>query len=496
MPSNKLMKAYKIATEIEKEEQLELIYQLSPITNFLNDNDWKDRRREFFNKEEGWSEIVNEYSRGTADDYRIIFNNTIASVIAIDKLICEGKDELYGERRKILGTLTELIGIITNKRKYEFISSLLKSKSIGEGTLFLIKMSIYCSIDTYDEYGDKVAKLCLSNNSIKIISEEVEKQLNNAINYDPKNLRNEIIQAEARELNERIKKGTPFYIYRGFAINKDAGNTERVRKGRLSKGEVEEYYKQESGTGISYSLSKDVAGYFAFRGIMFDEEGNSIKSSVISQEYNIRAEALNAAHMVAKSRFIKNITEDIKRTRDKRSKSPIICKYLIEPEKIKGFQLNMSEAEVNALPLDLKLIHYEIPHSKVIAECVRNFQNRSAVHHSCVVGGGISGGIVGFVVEDKGKIYNVFAEYDKIRNICDKVIELRVNGEGDRKIEEELWENIEKYALEIPKEVGTDFGLDLWNYMKAPFKIIRSFGKKYKQGRDKKKGKFSSGSGF
>ena len=87
-------------------------------------------------------------------------------------------------------------------------------------------------------------------------------------------------------------KGNPFYIYRGFAINKDEGKTERIRKGRLSKGEVEDYYKQESGTGISYSLSKDVAGYFAFRGIMFDEEGNTVKNSIQSQKYNFRADAL------------------------------------------------------------------------------------------------------------------------------------------------------------------------------------------------------------
>jgi len=496
MPSNRLLKAYKNAAKKEKEEQIELINQLSPINNYLKDNDWKDRKALFFNDEEGWRKSVTEYSKKSADDYKIKFINEIAGLIAVDKLISEGQNELYAKRRTHIGELQDLIGVLTNERKHKFISLLIESKSISEGTLFLMKMSIYASIDVYDEYGDKVSKICIANNPIKIISEEVKKELNNSIKYDAKNLRNEIIQAEARELNERIKQGTPFYIYRGFVINKDEGNTERVRKGRLSKGEVEDYYKQESGTGISYSLSKDVAGYFAFRGIVFDEKGNSISGSVQSQIYNRKAQSLDISNLVDNDRYIKNLADDIRRVRDERSKSPIICKYLIEPEQIKGYKLSMNEAEVNALPLDLKLIHYEIPHSKIIAECVLNYSNKGAIHHSYIEGGGISGGIISFTYKDKGKMYTIYAENDKMRVIFDKYIQMRINGKSARDVEEELWNSLEKYALEIPKEVGTDFGLDLWNYMKAPFKIIRSFGKKYKEETEKKKGKFSSGSGF
>ena len=496
MPSNTLSKAYKNATKKEKEEQIELINQLSPINNYLKEYDWKDRRALFFNDDEGWRESVSVYSKKSADNYKIKFINALAGLIAIDKLISEGQNELYEERRTLIAELQSLIGVLINKRKYQFISLLLESKSISEGTLFLIKMSIYSSIDIYDEYGDKVSEICIANNSIKIISEEVEIELNNAIKYDAKNLRNEIIQAEARMLNERIKKGKPFYIYRGFTINKDAGNTERVRKGRLSKGEVEEYYKQESGTGISYSLSKDVAGYFAFRGIVFDEKGNSISGSVKSQLYNLRAEAMKLSSLVDKNKYIKNITDDIRRTRDERSKSPIICKYLIEPEKIKGYKLTMNEAEVNALPLDLKLIHYEIPHSKIIAECVLNYNNKGAINHSFIQGGGVSGGIICFTYERNKKFYSIYAENDNMRDIVDRYIQMQINGEGSGVIEEELWNNMEKYAIEIPKEIGTDFGMDLWNYMKAPYKIIRSFGKKHKVVVEKRKGKFSSGSGF
>ena len=52
--------------------------------------------------------------------------------------------------------------------------------------------------------------------------------------------------------------------------------------------------------------------------------------------------------------------------------------------KDKGYKLKMNEAEVNTLPLDLKLVHYEM-HSKVIAECVLNYKNKGAVHHSNIV---------------------------------------------------------------------------------------------------------------
>ena len=107
-----------------------------------------------------------------------------------------------------------------------------------------------------------------------------------------------------------------------------------------------------------------------------------------------------------------------------------------------------------------------------------------------------SGGIVSFTFDKNGKLYTIYAENDKVRDITDKYIDMRMNGDSARSIEAELWSSLEKYAVEIPKEIGTDFGLKLWNYMKSPFKIIRSVGKKYKEGGGKKKGKFSSGSGF
>ena len=73
-------------------------------------------------------------------------------------------------------------------------------------------MTIYSSIDTYDEYGDKVAELCIKGNSIQVIEEAVEEELNNSIKYNTKNLQ-EIIKQKQRT-NERIKRKPVLYLQR------------------------------------------------------------------------------------------------------------------------------------------------------------------------------------------------------------------------------------------------------------------------------------------
>ena len=61
-----------------------------------------------------------------------------------------------------------------------------------------------------------------------------------------------------------MRKGESIKLYRGFAISSD----ERVRQGYKKDGE--KYFKQCAGTGISYSLNRNVAGYFAMRKIMME----------------------------------------------------------------------------------------------------------------------------------------------------------------------------------------------------------------------------------
>ena len=66
------------------------------------------------------------------------------------------------------------------------------------------------------------------------------------------------MQSELKELRKSLDIGDPFYVYRGFLV--DQYEYEYVRLGKQS--ESDDYCKQDAGIGISYSLDRNIPGYF------------------------------------------------------------------------------------------------------------------------------------------------------------------------------------------------------------------------------------------
>ena len=67
-----------------------------------------------------------------------------------------------------------------------------------------------------------------------------------------------------------MQTGEPFYVYRGFLVDKD----EYVRAGKKSSGA--DYWKQVGGQGLSYSLNKNIAIYFAYWNLIHNDKGEKL----------------------------------------------------------------------------------------------------------------------------------------------------------------------------------------------------------------------------
>ena len=139
---------------------------------------------------------------------------------------------------------------------------------MGLETLTRLKQDLYNSCDSLkDDKGFELANLCLDND-IETLSVILDKEIAKKSNNAEKSIREHIRDVERVKLKELIEKGDPFYVYRGFLVEQD----EYVRMGKKDEGS--DYWKQDAGKGLSYSLDIDVAGYFCYWNLTWDENGN------------------------------------------------------------------------------------------------------------------------------------------------------------------------------------------------------------------------------
>ena len=113
--------------------------------------------------------------------------------------------------------------------------------------------------------------------------------------------------------------------------------------------------------------------YFIYWNLTFKEDGtdnefgNDIRTAI-----DILPKTL-----ATKEDYISSQSKKISIRRDGLKKKPIMCKFLIDPTMVRGQHTTKNEAELNLLPDDLAVEHYEIPHSDEIASKMYDFFTQS-----------------------------------------------------------------------------------------------------------------------
>ena len=139
--------------------------------------------------------------------------------------------------------------------------------------LTALKLKTYSICDNLkDEWGNKIARYCTDNKN-SIITKLVEEEYKYKSSVNNLNIVEHLSLQELSFLKAKLDTGEKFIIYRGFAIEEK----DSVRRGIKTSGD--EYYMQNAGTGLSYSLNKNIAYYFACRS-SFDNTDNVFSANI------------------------------------------------------------------------------------------------------------------------------------------------------------------------------------------------------------------------
>jgi len=355
----KLIKEIYSKISIEFGDIEERIKESSPLYEYWESDGSKSILEDCLIKEDSFKEEADKYVRRDPNICENFWREHMSIIWKKEKAAEYGLTDVYDDIKESRKWIASIIRFFNTKTKIRVLQRMIDNKLLQMETLTRFKMGLYNACDSLkDEDGFKLAQLCMDND-IETLSSILNKEIeSNATNVE-KSIKYHIRYDERLKLKEIIEIGDPFYLYRGFLVEEE----EYVRMGKKDEGS--DYWKQNAGKGLSYSLEEDVAGYFCYWNLTWDEKGN------IRDRYYNRAESLPPS-IVSKEDFIKYEAERVSKRIDNVGKKPIVCKFLCDPKLIKGYSFQLGEGEVNFYPEHLEVIRYNIVSGYKIAEYLWN----------------------------------------------------------------------------------------------------------------------------
>jgi hypothetical protein len=421
---------------------------------FTSDKRWRSEARNYF---------VN------ALNYRTKYLKNLKQLIQTDRLYTAGLLESFGDLYRAVNTFaTYAITILSNELRYKQVKAIDEEGLLGKISLTQLKIRTYNICDNLkDKWGMEIARYCTNNDNtiiVKLLEEEYKEQ---SLVYSM-NIAEHLSIQELHLLKKKVDNGEKFIIYRAFGVRQD----EWVRKGNKEDGEL--YYLQDAGTGLSYTLNKDCAYYFAHRAIVGDDQPT--KEWLEERYYKP-----NEDWYIPTDKYIGMKGKELKEISEGKGIKAIVCEYECDPNKITGYFFNTRESEIMIKPEDLKVKHYEIAFATKIAERYWYFNNHSLEEPSDLVNAGaIENGLTAYQIwdRDNNKTGYIYAETEKIRDLLEEIIDC---GEMiDEALQPKIDYTFNKYAVCIPDNINPfAFGNGLLEYMINPTDIKREEGKKY-----------------
>jgi hypothetical protein len=420
-------------------------------------------------KDSRWKDgLKNTFKNPLYYKEQYIYN--LKKVISADRLYVNGLLPRYRDLLKKISIFTNAsISPLNNELRYKQVQAIEDAGLLSNKSLTALKLKTYSICDDLrDDWGDKIKYYCTNNDNM-LIREMLEEEYEEKKTIKTTNLYMHLSIQELSLLHEKVKSGEKFIIYRGFAIGHD-NEKHKVRKGLKTDDDL--YYLQNSGGGLSFTLKENVAFFFAYRGItdgmLQAKQKKSRYYKPVEEWYIPNEEGINLEK------------KSIREFRLQKKLRPIVAKYECDPTKITGYNFNTNEAEVIVKVEDLKLLHYEIPHSLKIAKELWEWRNKSALHPKMLRYGAIADGLTAFCDYDENTdiLTIIYAETEEVRESLEDIIDC---GEYPTK---DAYDNLKRIfldnAVHIPVNINPIvFGNGLFEYMKHPTDIIREKGKYY-----------------
>ena len=345
---------------------------------------------------------------------------------------------------------------LTVDAKVKWLEYCIENKLFTNKTLTKFKLEVYTKCDALKtEEGRILSEICIDNDYgtlQKILDEELKSE---AINppAEWENYRLSISRTELELLNEKMQTGEPFYVYRGFLVDKD----EYVRAGKKSSGA--DYWKQVGGQGLSYSLNKNIAIYFAYWNLSHNDKGEIVNDVPLGKLRNSKMPNC----LISKDEWIEEATQEIYQLRENKinnQRKPIICKYLVDPNDIKGYNIKTGEGEIIIKPENVVIENYTILSSKQMAEGVYNWSYRNIEDWNSLTALYNRKGVVVLpqTNEDMSEVWFYFANAEDVNPVIDRIKNrikkggLFTNSKFTNQDLQEIVQTFANHAIEVPRE--------------------------------------------
>jgi len=355
----KLIKEIYSKINIEFGDIEEKIKEASPLYEYWESDGSKSTLDTFLIKEHRFKEDADKYVRRDPSKCENYWRENMSIIWKKEKAAEYGVTDVFDDIKGGREWITTIIKWFNTKTKIRVLQLVIDNNLLQLETLTRFKMSVYNACDSLkDEDGFKLAQLCMDTD-IETLTSILNKEVESNATNEEKSIKDHIREDERLKLKEIIDIGDPFYLYRGLLVDED----QYIRMGKKDEGS--DYWKQNAGKGLSYSLSEDVAGYFCYWNLTWDEKG-------VFRDDNYSRLIELPPPTITKEEYIKYEGEIISNRIDKVGKKPIVCKFLCDPKLIKGYSFTLGEGEVNLYPEHLAVIRYEIVSGYKIGEYVWN----------------------------------------------------------------------------------------------------------------------------
>ena len=413
------------------------------------------RTKETRYADEGW------YVKNKPYQYEQDYQEYINILIKSEKAESRGIPNASDKKFDALNQIEILLTCINVEAKIKWIRYVIQEKIFSDELLTRLKLFLYSASDDLNTtQGRILTELCIDNN-YQSLSDVLDEELEKNAKTEDKNIRHHIMKCETKELRRLLDIGDPFYVYRGFVVKED----EYVRLGKKSEGDA--YWKQNARVGISYSLDRNIAGYFCFWSLTHNEDG-------VDKGRKIRWTDKIPNYIISKDEMIDEWEKYISDLRDEQKVKPIICKFLIDPTKIKGFHMGTTEAEIMITPEDTIVESYVIPTSKDISTClcnwrVKNLQKWDDITSIYFNENGVA---VMPIQKQDGGLHLIFADgkeiNEKIKTIKDSIKESGDTPQGVR-WDAIMEEYFKEYSYELPRD---ELNINPLSISKKMFNVI------------------------
>ena len=178
-------------------------------------------------------------------------------------------DDVIKKRNDALRNVSNTLTLFQTEYRLDFCKQLQDMKLLTNVSMTRIKHYLYYENDELkrSDAGLEFSKLCFENAEYATILDMLEDEIEDLKDETDPDIKSHFIREDAEKIRELLKGDDLFYVYRGFLVDED----EYVRAGKKVDGA--DYYKQNAGKGVSYSINEETAMYFIYWNLTFKEDG-------------------------------------------------------------------------------------------------------------------------------------------------------------------------------------------------------------------------------